>query len=137
MFDFDNGKYTEMMSIWRFLEWEKPTWATSPRFTSVVFLEVGQLNSYKYLFIGKRCPLAFSLHRETMPDKFKYIPDIGGLMGMLMDMSVQFNLYKVSVGIDEYRICKYTVWLSPVELEQDHNIDADMVERFCNKVFDE
>jgi hypothetical protein len=123
-----------MMSIYRFLDWEKPTWAISPKFTSVVFLEVGQLDCYKYLFIGKRCPLAFSLQREVMPDKFKYIPDIGELMGVLMDMSVQFNLYKVSVEIDEYEICKYMVWISKVESGQERNIDADLVERFSKKV---
>ena len=125
-----------MMSIWRFLDWKKPRWAFSPKFTSIVFLEVGQLNCYKYLFLGKRCPLAFSLQREVMPDKFKHIPDIGGLMGVLMDMSVQFNLYKVSAQIDEYGICKYTVWISKVEPDQEYNIDADMVDRFCNKVFE-
>ena len=124
-----------MMSIYRFLDWEKPTWAISPKFTSVVFLEVGQLDCYKYLFIGKRCPLAFSLQREVMPDKFKYIPDIGELMGVLMDMSVQFNLYKVSVAIDAYGICEYTVWISKVEPDQEYNIDADMVEKFSDKVF--
>ena len=133
MFDFDNGKHTDMMSIWRFLDWKKPTWAISPKFTSVIFREIGQLDCYKYLFLGK-CPLAFSLQREVMPDKFKYIPDIGGLMGVLMDMSVQFNLHKVSVEIDEYRICKYTVWISKVESGKEYNIDADLVERFVGKV---
>lgn len=123
-----------MMSIWEFLGWKKPAWAMSPRFTSVVFLEVGQLDPYKYLFVGKKCPLAFSLQREVLPDKFKYLPDIGDLMGLLMDMSVQFNLYKVSAEIDEYEICKYTVWIERLKDGQDHNIDADMVEKFCKKV---
>ena len=136
MFDFGNGKHTEVMPIWRFLDWKKPKWAISPKFTSVVFREMGQLDCYKYLFVGKKCPLAFSLQREVMPDKFKHIPDIGGLMGVLMDMSVQFNLYKVSAQIDEYGICKYTVWISKVEPDQEYNIDADMVDRFCNKVFE-
>lgn len=135
MIGIENKKRTEMMTIWRFLDWKKPAWATSPSFTSVVFREIGQLDSYKYLFIGKRCPLAFSLQRETMPDRFKYIPDAGGLMGVLMDMSIQFNLYKVAAAIDEYDICKYTVWISKVEPDQEHNIDADMVENFTRKVF--
>lgn len=132
---FSKGKSTELMPIWRFLDWKKPLWAISPIFTSIVFLEVGKLGIFKYLFVGKRCPLAFSLQREVMGDKFKYIPDIGGVMGVLMDMSVQFNLYKVSVEIDEYRICKYTVWISKVESGQEYNIDADLVERFVEKVF--
>ena len=131
---FGKGKSTELMPIWRFLDWKKPRWAISPIFTSVVFLEIGQLDCYKYVFLGKRCPLAFSIQREVMPDKYKYIPDIGDMMGMLMDMSVQFNLYKVSVEIDEYRICKYTVWISKVESGQEYNIDADLVERFVGKV---
>ena len=134
MFDF-RGEHSEVMTIWQFLDWKKPRWAMSPRFTSIVFREVGGFDSYRYLFIGKRCPLAFSLQREVMPDTYKHIPDIGGVMGVLMDMSVQFNLYKVSAEIDEYGICKYTVWISKVEPDQEYNIDADMVEKFSNKVF--
>lgn len=135
MFDFGKGKHTEVMSIWQFLDWEKPAWAKSPRSTSIVFREVGQFDSYKYVFLGKSCPWTFSLQREVMPDKYKHIPDIGGVMGVLMDMSVQFNLHKVSAEIDDYGICKYTVWISKVEPEQEYNIDADMVEKFSNKVF--
>lgn len=134
MFDFGNGKHTEVMPIWRFLDWKKPKWAISPKFTSVVFREMGQLDCYKYLFVGKKCPLAFSLQREVMPDKYKYIPDIGDVMGLLMDMSVQFNLHKVSVEIDEYEICKYMVLIYKVESGQEYNIDADLVERFVEKV---
>lgn len=134
MFDF-RGEHSEVMTIWQFLDWKKPRWAISPKFTSIVFLEIGQFGLYKYLFIGKRCPLAFSLYRETIPDKYKHISDIGGVMGVLMDMSVQFNLYKVSAKIDEYGICKYTVWISKVEPDQEYNIDADMVEKFSDKVF--
>ena len=69
-----------------------------------------------------------------MPDKYKYIPDIGDVMGLLMDMSVQFNLHKVSVEIDEYEICKYMVLIYKVESGQEYNIDADLVERFVEKV---
>lgn len=134
MIDFGKGKHSEVMSIWQFLEWEKPSWAMSPRFTSIVFREVGQFDSYRYVFIGKSCPWTFSLQREVMPDTYKHVPDIGGLMGELMNMSVQFNLYKVSVGAGMYE-CQYTVWMSKVEPGQECNIDADMVEKFSNKVF--
>ena len=135
MFDFGRGKHSEVMSIWQFLDWKKPAWAMSPRFTSIVFREVGRFDSYRYLFIGERCPWTFSLQREVMPDKYKHVPDIGDVMGVLMDMSVQFNLYKVSVAIDAYGICEYTVWISKVEPDQEYNIDADMVEKFSDKVF--
>lgn len=135
MFDFINGKHTEVMPIWRFLDWKKPEWAIYPKFSSIEFREVGQFGMYKTVYFGKRCPRLFSVYMEFRPDKYKYIPNIGGLMGVLMDMSVQFNLYKVSVMIDEYRICKYTVWISKVESGQEYNIDADMVEKFTKKVF--
>ena len=134
MIDEINRKHTELMPIWRFLDWEKPTWAMSRKITCIEFRVVGQFGIYRTVYIGERYPKLLSSYMETMPEKYKYIPDIGGLMGELMDMSVQFNLYKVSVGVGMFE-CQYTVWISKVEPEQEHNIDADMVEKFTKKVF--
>jgi len=134
MFVFKKGIHTGPMSIWQFLDWETPTWAMSRKITSIEFRVVGQFGIYRTVYIGERRPRLLSEYMKTMPEKYKYIPDIGGLMGELMDLSVQFNLYKVSVGVGVFE-CQYTVWISKVEPEQEHNIDADMVEKFTKKVF--
>ena len=134
MFDFGKGEHSEVMSIRQFLDWEKPEWAMSRKITCIEFRVLGRFGIYRTVYLGKRCPKLLSAYMETMPEKYRYIPDIGGLMGELMDMSVQFNLYKVSVGVGTFE-CQYTVWISKVEPGQECNIDADMVENFTQKVF--
>lgn len=136
MFDFFNGKNTGMMPIWEFLDLKKPDWAKTPIMVNLDFWVTGKYDTYKMMFIGNRHPKLFAEYMRTAPDKYKCIPGVDGLMCELMDMSIQYNLYKVSISLDGFGVCKYKVWLSPVEPEQDHNIDADMVERFCNKVFE-
>lgn len=139
MFDFGGGKHSKVMTIWQFLDWKKPAW-TKTKYTYIDFWEVGKYNLHKELFIGKSengCanPGLFNAYRAANSQKYVLIRDIGDLMGELMDISTQYNLYKVSVRTDGCLAATYRVWISKVEPEQEYNIDADMVEKFSNKVF--
>ena len=126
---------SEMMTIWEFLSKETPWW-TNPFGNTVClcFREIGVPGLVRYVSVGSFPPVCFDAYVEADPSKYAELDGIGGLMGELMDMSVQFNLYKVSVGVGMFE-CQYTVWISKVEPEQEHNIDADMVEKFAKKVF--
>lgn len=140
MIEIFNGNNSGMMSIWKFLDWNKPEWAKT-KYAYLDFWEVGKYNLYKELFIGKSgngCANLnlFNAYRDANSQKYVLIMDIGDLMGELMDISTQYNLYKVSVRTDGYLTGNYRVWICKVEPNQDYNIDADMVERFCNKVFE-
>ena len=54
-------------------------------------------------------------------------------MGELMDMSIMFGICKVEYSKKDI-VLEYTVWLKRLEQGQETNIDADMVEKFSNKV---
>ena len=55
-------------------------------------------------------------------------------MGELMDMSTMFGIHEVEYSKKDF-VLEYTVWLNRLEQGQESNIDADMVEKFSNKVF--
>lgn len=78
--------------------------------------------------------MGLDFYVETDPAKYAVLDGIGGLMGELMDLSIQFNLYKVFVK-RSFNSIEYVVWLHRLEGGQKRNIDADMVEKFSNKVF--
>ena len=123
------------MTIWEFLYKETPWW-TNPNGNTVClcFREIGVFNLLRYVSVGSFPPVCFDAYVESDPSKYAELDGIGGLMGELMDLSIQFNLYKVFVKRSFHNI-EYTVWLNRIEDEQDCNIDADMVEKFCEKVF--
>ena len=52
MIEIFNGNNSGMMSIWKFLDWDKPKW-TKTKYTYIDFWEVGKYNLHKELFIGK------------------------------------------------------------------------------------
>jgi hypothetical protein len=126
---------SEMMTIWEFLYKETPWWA-NPNGNTVClcFREIGVFNLLRYVSVGSRPPMCFDAYVESDPGKYAELDGIGGLMGELMDLSIRFNLYKVFVKRSFHNI-EYTVWLHRLEDGQERNIDADMVEKFSNKVF--
>ena len=126
---------SEMMTIWEFLYKETPWW-TNPIGNTVClcFREIGVFNPVRYVSVGSRKPLCFDAYVIAEPSKYAALDGIGGLMGELMDLSILFNLYKVFVK-RSFNNIEYTVWLHRLEAGQDCNIDADMVEKFCEKVF--
>jgi len=75
----------------------------------------------------------FDCYLEANPGRYALLDGVGGLMGELMDLSIQFNLYRVFIK-RSFDYIEYTVWLHRLEEGQDRNIDADMVERFSKKV---
>ena len=54
-------------------------------------------------------------------------------MGELMDMSIMFGIHEVEYSKKD-SVLEYTVWLKRLEQGQESNIDAEMVEKFSNKV---
>lgn len=126
---------SETMTIWEFLSKETPWW-TNPFGNTVClcFREIGVPGLVRYVSVGSFTPVCFDAYAEADPSKYAELDGIGGLMGELMDLSIQFNLYKVFVK-RSFNSIEYTVWLHRLEAGQDRNIDADMVEKFTNKVF--
>lgn len=126
---------SEMMTIWEFLSKETPWW-TNPFGNTVClcFREIGVPGLVRYVSVGSFPPVCFDGYVEYDPSKYAELDGIGGLMGELMDLSIRFNLYKVFIKRSFHNI-EYTVWLHRLEAGQDCNIDADMVEKFTNKVF--
>jgi len=128
---------SETMSIWDFLENEKPWWADNLASTlCVMFRVVGETGIHKYVSVGKRPPMNFDCYMDVAPGRYAILDGVGGLMGELMDLSVQFNLYRVFIT-RSFDFIEYTVWLHRLEDGQERNIDADMVERFSKKVCSE
>ena len=126
---------SETMTIWEFLENKTPWW--TDRFGNVIcvcFRVVGKNGVHRYVSVGSRPPMAFECYIEAQPGKYAIKEGIGGLMGELMDLSIWFNLYKVFVK-RSFNLIEYTVWLHRLEDGQERNIDADVVEKFSNKVF--
>jgi hypothetical protein len=126
---------SETMTIWEFLSKETPWW-TNPFGNTVClcFREIGVPGLVRYVSVGSYPPVCFDAYAEADPSKYVELDGIGGLMGELMDLSIQFNLYKVFVK-RSFNNIEYTVWLNRLENGQERNIDADMVEKFSNKVF--
>ena len=126
---------SEMMTIGEFLYKETPWW-TNPTGNTVClcFREIGVFNPVRYVSVGSRKPLCFDAYVIAEPSKYAALDGIGGLMGELMDLSIQFNLYKIYIR-RSFNSIEYLVWLHRLEDGQDCNIDADMVEKFSNKVF--
>lgn len=123
------------MTIWDFLKKQKPWWADpSGKAICLGFRECGVTGFVRYVSVGIHPPMGFDAYVETEPSKYVVLDGIGGLMGELMDLSIQFNLYKVFIKRSFHSI-EYTVWLHRLEDGQERNIDADMVEKFSNKVF--
>lgn len=124
---------TEPMSIWEFLKWTEYWWSNNTPTICLNFRVMGENGTYRYLSVGRRPPMQFDYLMEGNPGKYDIVDGKGGLMGELMDLSILFNLYKVSV-VKEFSMVEYTVWLHRLEDGQDRNIDADLVEKFCEKV---
>ena len=125
---------SETMSIWDFLENRSPWWAfDAGNIICVVFRVVGERPIHRYISVGKRPPMNFDYYLEAFPGRYAILDGVGGLMGELMDLSVQFNLYKVFIN-RSFDYIEYTVWLHRLEQGQESNIDADMVEKFSMKV---
>lgn len=67
----------------------------------------------------------------------KYIEtDLGGLMCVFMDLSLQYNIYKIGVRTTS-QLVSYDVVVTPVDYRNGSksNIDADMVEALANKMY--
>ena len=125
---------SETMSIWDFLKNGNPWWASGVgNVICVMFRVVGEHTIHRYISVGKRPPMNFDCYLESNPGRYALLDGVGGLMGELMDLSVQFNLYKVFMK-RSFDYIEYTVWLHRLEDGQERNIDADMVERFSKKV---
>ena len=126
---------SEIMTIWEFLENKKPWWADAIGNTICLsFREIGVPGLVRYVSVGSRPPMGFDAYVETDPAKYAVLDGIGGLMGELMDLSIWFNLYKIYIR-RSFNSIEYVVWLHRLEDGQDRNIDADMVEKFSNRVF--
>ena len=126
---------SEMMTIWEFLSKKTPWWANPFGNTvCLCFREFGVLNTIRYVSVGSFPPRCFDAYIENAPSKYAVLDGIGGLMGELMDLSIQFNLYKIYIRRSFIHI-EYVVLLHRLEDGQERNIDADMVEKFSNKVF--
>jgi hypothetical protein len=123
---------TPPMTIWKFLDWKKAGW-TSSKTLCVDFRVIGEYGVYRYVSVGKHPPRDYDYYMDVYPGKYFVVDGIGGLMGELMDLSVQFNLYKIYVK-RSFDYTEYTVWLHRLEQGQETNIDADMVENFSKKV---
>ena len=61
--------------------------------------------------------------------------DLGGLMGVFMDLSLRYNIYKIGVRTTSLLV-SYDVVVTPVDYMNGNNsnIDADMVEALSNKM---
>lgn len=61
--------------------------------------------------------------------------DLGGLMGVFMDLSLRYNIYKIGVRTTSMLV-SYDVVVTPVDYSTggESNIDADMVEALANKM---
>lgn len=61
--------------------------------------------------------------------------DLGGLMGVFMDLSLRYNIYKIGVRTTSLLV-SYDVVVSPVDYRDGSisNIDANMVEALANKM---
>ena len=126
---------SELMTIREFLSKETPWWADAIGDTiCLCFREIGVPGLVRYVSVGSRPPIGLNFYVETDPAKYAVLDGIGGLMGELMDLSIQFNLHKIYIKRSFYSI-EYVVWLHRLEDGQERNIDADMVEKFSNKVF--
>ena len=126
---------SERMTIWEFLSKETPWWANPFGNTICLsFREIGVPGLVRYVSVGSRPPMCFDAYVESDPSKYAVLDGIGGLMGELMDLSIRFNLYKLYLR-RSFNSIEYVVWLHRLEPGQERNIDADMVEKFSNKVF--
>ena len=127
----DFSDYTQ--SIDDFLSEEKLPWAAHPCVVLVSFRVVGERGVYKTVSVGRTHTTMFSLMTEIQPSKYFILDGVGGLMGELMDMSIMFGIHEVEYSKKDI-VLEYTVWLNRLEQGQESNIDADMVEKFSNKV---
>ena len=61
--------------------------------------------------------------------------DMGGLMGVFMDLSLRYNIYKIGVRTTSLLV-SYDVVVTPVDYRtgSDSNINADLVEALANKM---
>ncbi len=121
-------------SIDDFLLEEKLPWVENSSVVLVSFRVVGEYCVYKTVSVGRTHTTMFSLMSELQPSKYFILDGVGGLMGELMDMSIMFGIHEVEYSKKDI-VLEYTVWLNRLEQGQESNIDADMVERFSNKVF--
>lgn len=61
--------------------------------------------------------------------------DLGGLMGVFMDLSLRYNIYKIGVRTTTMLV-SYDVVVTPVDYSNGgtSNVDADLVEALANKM---
>ena len=128
----DYSDYTH--SIDDFLLEEKLPWVEDSSVVLVSFRVVGEHGVYKTVSVGRQHTTMLSIMSELQPSKYFILDGVGGLMGELMDMSTMFGIHEVEYSKKDF-VLKYTVWLKHLGRGQESNIDADMVEKFSNKVF--
>ena len=120
-------------SIDDFLLEEKLPWAENPSVVLVSFRVVGEHGVYKTVSVGRKHTTMVSIMSELQPSRYFILDGAGGLMGELMDMSIMFGIHKVEYSKKDF-VLEYTVWLNRLEQGQESNIDAEMVEKFSEKV---
>ena len=125
---------TNTMTIGDFLKFDDYWWTNKSDFICVNFRVVNEMGIHKYVSVGKHVPRTFDIYMDTYPGRYVKLDGLGGLMGELMDLSVLFNIYKIAVLRKAFNFYEYTVWLTRLEDGQEHNIDADLVEKFSRKV---
>lgn len=124
---------SDMMPVQDFLNWRKPYWAIGIHKVCVDFrVWDSALGPYKYVSVGTRPPTCFEGYQMDYPGKYLEVDGIGGLMGVLMDLSLQFNIRHV-VARQSFNFIEYTTWMERTG-DGTSNIDADMVEKFARKV---
>lgn len=131
MIDLNEYK-SDIMPVEVFLNWHKPYWAKGIQKVCVNFKVWDEKVSHKYVSVGTRPPTCFEGYKQDYPGKFIEVDGIGGLMGVLMDLSLQFNLCHV-VARQSFNFIEYTTWMERTG-DGASNIDADMVEKFSMKV---
>ena len=127
----DHSEYVH--SIDDFLLEENLPWAENSLVVLVSFRVVGEHGVYKTVSVGRKHTTMVSIMSELQPSKYFILDGVGGLMGELMNMSIMFGIHAVEYSKKDF-VLEYTVWLKRLEQGQESNIDADMVEKFSNKV---
>lgn len=86
--------------------------------------------------IGSLLPYSWDPEYNMITHRLKCIEtDLGGLMGVFMDLSLRYNIYKIGVRTTSLLV-SYDVVVTPVDHRDGgaSNIDADLVEALANKM---
>lgn len=86
--------------------------------------------------IGDMLPYSWNPEYDMAKHGLKFIEaDLGELMGVFMDLSLRYNIYKIGVRTTSMMV-SYDVVVTPVDFSTGgaSNIDADMVEALARKM---